>query len=194
MEEFKVNALSSTPHTPLLWLRYVDDTFVIQEAKHSQQLIPHINTEEPYIQFTVEEPNQEGPLPFLDTLVSSGSNNLLVTTVYRKSTCIDQYLYWDGNHFITVKNSVYNALAFRAKVVCTSQQALQEEMSHIKRALQACNFPPGVINTLHNKFYHKHNSHNGHIKILQPNRWTTTTVVPTTKTFPLWYLTSMDRG
>ena len=39
MEEFEVKALSSAPHPPHLWLRHVDYTFVIQEAKHSQQLL-----------------------------------------------------------------------------------------------------------------------------------------------------------
>ena len=36
MVEFKVKAFSSAPHPPYLWLRYVDDSFVIQEVKHSQ--------------------------------------------------------------------------------------------------------------------------------------------------------------
>ena len=67
MAEFKLKALSSTPYLPHLWLGYIDDTFVIQEAKHSQQLLQHINSQDQHIQFTVEEPNQEGALPFLDT-------------------------------------------------------------------------------------------------------------------------------
>ena len=89
----------------------------------------------PTTQFTVEEPNQEGVLPFLDTLVSSGPNNTLITTVYRKHTHTNQYLHWDSNHFITAINSVFTTLAFRAKVVCTSQQALHREMEHIRKAL-----------------------------------------------------------
>ena len=32
------------PQTPCLWLRYVDGTFDIQEAKHSWQLLQHINS------------------------------------------------------------------------------------------------------------------------------------------------------
>ena len=51
MDEFKVKALSSAQH-PQLRLRYIDDTFVIQEAEHSQQLLQHINTQDPHIQFT----------------------------------------------------------------------------------------------------------------------------------------------
>ena len=99
-------ALSHTPH---LWLRYVDDAFVIQEAKHSHQLLQHINSQDSHIQLTIEEPNQVGTPPLLDTLVSQGPSNTLVTTVYRKPTHTDQYLHWDNNHFITAE-MVFSAL------------------------------------------------------------------------------------
>ena len=97
MEEFEVKALSSAPH---LWLRYVDDTCVIQETRNSQQLLLYINAPDPHIQFTVDGPNQEGALPFLDALVSCSPDHKLVTAVYRKPTHTDQYLHWNSNHFI----------------------------------------------------------------------------------------------
>ena len=89
-----------------------------------------LNTQDLHIQFSIEEPNQERALPILDTLVSPGPNSTLVTTVYRKPTHTNQYLHLDSNHFITAKSSVFNTLAFRAKVVCSSQQALHKEMEH----------------------------------------------------------------
>ena len=49
MEEFEVKALSSTPNPPSLWLRFVDDTFVINKAEHSQALLQHINSQDPHI-------------------------------------------------------------------------------------------------------------------------------------------------
>ena len=69
MEEFEVKALQSCPNPPSMWLRFVDDTFVINQAEYSQDLLQHINTQDPHIQFTVE-PTQQGSLPFLDTLVT----------------------------------------------------------------------------------------------------------------------------
>ena len=66
IKEFEVQALSSFPHPPSLWLRFVDDTFVINKAEHSQDLLQHINSQDPHIQFTVE-PTQQDSLPFLDT-------------------------------------------------------------------------------------------------------------------------------
>ena len=115
MEEFEVKALSSCPHPPSLWLRFVDDTFVITKAEHSQPLLHHINNQDPHIQFTVEESTQQGTLPFLDTLVTIEPNNTFSTAVYRKPTHTDQYLHWDSNHHITAKQSVYNTLAHRTK-------------------------------------------------------------------------------
>ena len=139
----------------------MDDTFVIQEAKHSLQLLQHINSQDPHIQFAIEESNQEGALPFLDALVSPGLNNILVTTVYRKPTHTNQYLNWDSKHFMITKNIVFSTLAFRDKVICTSQQALHKEMEHMRKALQTCNFPPWVLKNLQFKFNHEHNTHNG---------------------------------
>ena len=91
VEEFEVKALSSTP-TSSLWVRFVDDTFVINKAEHSQALLQHINNRDPHIQFTVE-PTQQGSLPFLDTLVTIEQDNTFSTSVYRKPTHTDQYLH-----------------------------------------------------------------------------------------------------
>ena len=130
MEEYEVKALSSTP-SPSLWPRFVDDTFVINRAEHSQALLQHINNQDPHIQFTVE-PTQQGSLPFLDTLVTIQQDNTFSTSVYRKPTHTDQYLHWDSNHHITAKQSVFNTLAHRAKVVSSTQDQLDRELSHIK--------------------------------------------------------------
>ena len=139
MEEFEVKALSSTP-PPFLWLRFVDDTFVINKAEHSQAVLQHINNQDPHIQFRVE-PTQQGSRPFLDTLVTIEQDNTFCTSVNRKPTHTDQYLHWESNHHITAKQSVLNTLAHRAKVVSSSQDKLDKELQHIKTALQHCQFP-----------------------------------------------------
>ena len=156
MEVIEVKALSTAPHLPHLWLRFVDDTFVIQKAEHSQQLLHHINTQSPTIQFTVEEPDQDGSLTFLDTKVTSGPNNTLITTVYRKPTHRDHYLHWDSDHLITAKHGVWNTLAHRTKVVSSNQPSLLKELNHIKMALEACHFPIWVLNKLQHNFDHRH--------------------------------------
>ena len=90
-------SLKSRPQHPHLWLRYVDDTFVIQEEKHSQHLLQYINSQDSRIQFTIEEPNQ-GALPFVDTLVSRSQQHSSHHCV-QKPTQTDQYPHCDSNHF-----------------------------------------------------------------------------------------------
>ena len=51
IKEFEVKGISSTLH-PNLWLKFVDDTFFTQQAKHSQQLLQHFNSQDPHIWFT----------------------------------------------------------------------------------------------------------------------------------------------
>ena len=151
-EEFEGKALQSALHPPHLWVRFVDDTLVIQKAEHSKHLLYHNNSQDPNIQFTVEEPASDGSIPFLDTKVTPGLNNTIHTRVYRKPTHTDQYLHWDSNHFITAKNSVYNALAHRAKVVSITPEDLTKELDHLKKALMTCQFPNWVLNRIQQQF------------------------------------------
>ena len=108
----------------------------------------------------VEQPGTDGSISFLDTKVTSGPNNTIHTTVYRKPTITDQYLYWDSNHFIAAKHSVYNTLAYRAKVVSSNLTELSKELDHLRRALQACLFPTCALNKLQHQFEHRHNNNN----------------------------------
>ena len=128
-------------------------------AEHSQDLLHHINNQDPHIQFTVE-PTQQGSLPFLDTLVTIEPDNTFSTTVYRKPTHTDQYLHWDSNHHITAKQSVYNTLAHRAKIVSSTQDKLDREVQHIKTALQHCQFPAWALNQWQQVHPPQHYHHN----------------------------------
>ena len=168
-----------------MWLRFVDDTFVINKAEYSQDLLQHINSQDPHIQFTVE-PTQQGSLPFLDTLVTIQPDNTLSTSVYRKPTHTDQYLHWDSNHHITAKHSVYNTLAHRAKTVSSTQASLDKELSHIKTALHHCQFPNWALNQWEHKFKHPNHTSNTNTNTNSnsnnnqdnSNKFRTTIVVP----------------
>ena len=59
LEEFEVKAFSSAPDPQSLWQRYLDNTFIMQKAKHSKQSLLYINSQDTHIQFTIEEPNQK---------------------------------------------------------------------------------------------------------------------------------------
>ena len=54
MECLKPRTLALAHMHQHLWLRYVDDTFVIQNEEHNQQILQHIKSLDQHIQFTAE--------------------------------------------------------------------------------------------------------------------------------------------
>ena len=99
-------------------MRHVDDTLVIQQEGHKPNL-EHINKVDPAIKFTVEGDQENGAIPFLDTLVEPEADNTLSITIYRKPMHTDQYLQWDSHHNLAAKYSVISTLTHRARTVCT---------------------------------------------------------------------------
>ena len=127
-----------------MWVRYVDNTFVIQKD-HKQNFLVHINSVDPAIRFTVEANKEDGAIPFLDTTVKPESNGRLSITVYRKPTNMDQYLQWDTHHHLSAKYSVMNTFTHRAKTVSNKPELLQKELEHLRKALTHCKYPKRAL-------------------------------------------------
>ena len=91
MEEFEEEALSTAPHPPKFWGRYVDDTGVVGKKQHEDELFNHINQQHPSIKFTIEQEDENNSLPMLD-LKLQRSEKKITTDIYRKPTHTDHYL------------------------------------------------------------------------------------------------------
>ena len=122
-------ALSTAPHPPKFWGRYVDDTFVIHKEANKQGFLQHINSVDPAIRFTVEDNKVDGSIPFLDTIVKPEADGSLSITVYRKPTHTDQYLQWDSHNHLSAKFSVIQTLSHRASTMCSNPELLQKKRS-----------------------------------------------------------------
>ena len=120
----------------------MDDTFVIHKVDQKQNYFDHINQIDLAIKLMVEGNQENGVIPFLDTLVKPEADNSLSITVYRKPTCTDQYLQWDSHHNLTAKYSVISTLTNRTKTVCTRPELLNKEIQQPRKALSA-NTPDG---------------------------------------------------
>ena len=150
MEYFERKALITTS-TPRLWMRYVDDTFVIQQEDKKQTFLDHINKVDPAIKFAVEDNQENGSIPFLDTLVKPEADNSSSITVYRKPMHIDQYLQWDSHHNVAAKYSVISALTHRARRVCTRLELLSKRIHHIRKVLTKCKYPRWALDKVERK-------------------------------------------
>ena len=83
MEDFKARALSSPPQ---IWLRFVDDTFIVHMAEHTQQFLPHLNSLDPHIQFTTEFPDHSsllGHLSFTNPQMNTNQHSVQKAYTYR---------------------------------------------------------------------------------------------------------------
>ena len=146
MEDLEVQAIMASPSPPVLWKRYVDDTFIIIHKQDKDSFLEHLNNIHPNIKFTSEETRPDGAIPFLDILIAPKDDGSLQTSVYRKPTHTDLYLQWDNHHTIPSKYSVVGTLHHRAKTICSNQEMLLKEEQHLFQALRKCKYPNWALN------------------------------------------------
>lgn len=145
MEFFEQLAISTALKKPTLWLRYIDDTFILWDEDISElnKFFEHLNSLKPTIKFT-KESEDNGVLPFLDVLVMRRMNSV-ETTVYRKPTHTGRYLNYLSNHPSFTKLSVAKSLLKRAELHCSNNSLLKNELYSIRETLHFNNFPPHVF-------------------------------------------------
>ena len=116
MEYFEEMALGSTSLKPSMWLRYVDDTFILWPHQEDvQTLLDHVNSIQPSIQFIMEK-EQDNKLFFLDVFVTRSEQGFW-PSVYRKPTFTGQYLNFNYHHQYKVKKGIVCCLQHRAKTI-----------------------------------------------------------------------------
>ena len=131
-------------HLPRLWMRKVDDTFTI--SKHSMQdTLNELNAINNKVKFTAEE-EDNGKIPFLDCFISREETGDLNMKVYRKKTHTGQYINYHSNQPLSVKLSALRSLTRRAKIVCTKETELAEELQYIAKTMELNDFPLRIIN------------------------------------------------
>lgn len=98
MEEFENKALETATLCPRMWVRYVDDTFVLwpHGEQHLESFHQHLNSQHPAIQFTMER-EQQNRIAFLDVSVERKPEGF-VTSEYRKPTHTDRYINFASHH------------------------------------------------------------------------------------------------
>jgi hypothetical protein len=150
MEYFEKLALDSAQYKLSLWLRYVDDTFVVwpHGSEQLQNFLNYRNSLRPSIQYTTEI-ESDSAIPFLDVLVIRNGTTL-ATKVYRKPTNTGRYLNFKSNYPPHVKRYLIQNLHNRDSTICQERQELFNEISNLKRDLQLNGYPQGFIDSVIN--------------------------------------------
>ena len=124
---------------PAVWLRYIDDVFIIWTGERDQFLhfmnfCNSFAATQGYrsnIQFTFSPPSTS--VDFLDTTVSLNNDGTLSTTLFTKPCASHQYLHRSSYHVTHLKNSLPKSQFLRIRRICSS---LREYDLHASRFAQ----------------------------------------------------------
>ena len=129
-------------HVKNYWIRFVDDTFVYFKRGLIEYALSVLNLFHDNIKFTYEQENNNR-LPFLDVLFIRDDEKIN-TTVFRKDTYNDLYLYWDSFSPISWKRGTLKLLVSRAYMICSNQSLLKKELKHLKNTFHKKKWLPSV--------------------------------------------------
>ena len=130
------------------WMRYVDDTFVFVKKGKKDEVQQRLNSYHANIKFT-NEVEVEKRISFLDVLVTRGINRKLETSVYRKATNTDVCMNWNAHAPTVWKIATLRSLVKRARLISSTENALQKEIAHLKKVFSEYNnYPVKLIENI----------------------------------------------
>ena len=86
-----------------------------------------------------------GKLPFSDVILEHHPDGTISTSVFGKSTHTDKFLDYGSHHPLVQRLAVVRTLQHRAKVLSSTQEALDEEESHVADVLLKNGYPRWLI-------------------------------------------------
>ena len=130
-------ALSSSTRKPKHYYHFVDDGlghFI--NHTHAEEFLQHLNSLAPDLEYTIEHPNPDGGIPFLDILIHPDNS----TSIYRKPTNTNLYTHYASAATMSSKESVVRTLTRRAYKLC-SPQHLNTELQHLEATFLSNGYP-----------------------------------------------------
>lgn len=139
MEDFEDKALTAFHSPPRYWGRYMDDTMTVLKSAVVDEFSEHLNNLHPAIKFT-REMEDNNTIAMLDTRITRSDEGTLSFSVYRKPTHTDQYLQFSSHQPLQHKLGVIRTLSHRATTLCSTEEARNEEMEHLKEVLSVSGY------------------------------------------------------
>ena len=135
--------LAEKAQWPLLYDRFVDDTFSIFESEeNAEKFFEVLNGMHPALKFTIEKEENQC-LPFMDVFLQRSGNNF-IRSIYRKPTFTGLYTRWDSFAPTQQKISLLKSLISRAQKIC-SKAVLGNELQNLKQIFAENGYPLYVI-------------------------------------------------
>ena len=116
--KFERDALLNSPHRPYLWLRFIDDIFMIWTTgpEKLKIFVDYLYNLHSTIKFTCS--HSPSNIPFLDVMVSVKDGSI-ETDLYTKRTDKHPYLLASSCHPQDTKRAIPFSLALRLRRICS---------------------------------------------------------------------------
>ena len=145
MGKFEEEFLANMELIPTLWLRFLDDIFMLWD--HSLEelniFIKKINNAHPTIKFT--HTISQNSVSFLDVQVTKGVSLELQTSVFIKETNNHQYLDYSSCHPKRCKDGIPYSQAKRYRRIISDDNVFNSSLSDLRKYFIDRNFPMSVI-------------------------------------------------
>ena len=144
MGDFEKRAIESFPVKPLLFLRFIDDIFVLWSGSEAslQQFFVHFNSMHDQIKFSCNYSSTS--VNFLDVTVSLKSGRL-VTELFKKPTDKRQYLHFDSYHPNIQKKNIPYGQFLRLKRICSDNNDFTKHAKEMSSDFQKRNYPLELV-------------------------------------------------
>ena len=117
----------------LLYLRYIDDIFVIWKGTKVELMtfIKELNEKHKTIKFDFQISPKE--IAFLDATLYKDKNSNIQTTLYRKPTDQQTFSHAKSEHTRSLKSSIPYSQALRLKTICSTSTEFDKNCAIIKQ-------------------------------------------------------------
>ena len=133
-----------TMFKPIIYKRYVDDTFLLfKDVNHVNLFLDYVNSKHPNIRFT-KELEKEKTLSFLDVTVTR-INNKFETSVFRKKTFTGLGLHYLSFEPMLYKINAIKTLIFRAYALSSTYVNFTNEIDFLKNYFFDNGFPSNIF-------------------------------------------------
>ena len=145
MADFEETWVYSYPTQPLIWLRYIDDIFLVWDKGRDSlvEFLDHLNTCHHSIKFTSDI--SDTTINFLDTSVHIDDDRKLYTDLYCKPTDSHNYLLYDSAHPSHLKRSLPYSQLLRVRRICSKLTDFDRNSLMICKHFQRRNYPMEII-------------------------------------------------
>ena len=146
MGKFEKDFLDSYDVQPLLWLRFLDDLFMIWDDSEENLLrfLDKLNNFHETIKFTYNYSKTNAV--FLDVKIEKTDECILCTSVFEKDTNVHQYIEFSSCHPLSCKKGIPFSQSKQYRRITSDDDGFKRDLNSLETYFQRPSYPADILN------------------------------------------------